>query len=116
AREAARGHDAHVEVHFDGRKAPIESVVGLLGLGAGERATVVLVARGAHAQQAVDAVAAELLREAHGEAEEKPARLTSPAPQPVANRSGAPLAPNTLAGVCAAPGIAVARWCGSTTP
>ncbi|EMH3227897.1 phosphoenolpyruvate--protein phosphotransferase, partial [Burkholderia multivorans] len=105
--EAARGHDAHVEVHFDGRKAPIESVVGLLGLGAGERATVVLVGRGAHAQQAVDAVAAELLREAHGEAEEKPARLTSPAPQPVANRNGAPLAPNTLAGVCAAPGIAV---------
>ncbi|MEB2569167.1 phosphoenolpyruvate--protein phosphotransferase [Burkholderia multivorans] len=44
AREAARGHDAHVEVHFDGRKAPIESVVGLLGLGAGERATVVLAA------------------------------------------------------------------------
>ncbi|KVN12435.1 PTS glucose transporter subunit IIA [Burkholderia stagnalis] len=113
AREAARGLDAHVEVHFDGRKAPIESVVGLLGLGAGELATIELVGRGAHAQQAVDAVAHELLREAHGEVEEKPARTLSPAPQPVARSAGAPLAPNTLAGVCAAPGIAVGalvRW------
>ncbi|KVM78469.1 phosphoenolpyruvate--protein phosphotransferase [Burkholderia stagnalis] len=113
AREAARGLDAHVEVHFDGRKAPIESVVGLLGLGAGELATIELVGRGAHAQQAIDAVAHELLREAHGEVEEKPARTLSPAPQPVARSAGAPLAPNTLAGVCAAPGIAVGalvRW------
>ncbi|RQR61299.1 phosphoenolpyruvate--protein phosphotransferase [Burkholderia sp. Bp9125] len=113
AREAARGLDAHVEVHFDGRKAPIESVVGLLGLGAGELATIELVGRGAHAQQAIDAVAHELLREAHGEVEEKPARTLSPAPQPVARSAGASLAPNTLAGVCAAPGIAVGalvRW------
>ncbi|MXN78095.1 phosphoenolpyruvate--protein phosphotransferase [Burkholderia sp. 4701] len=113
AREAARGLDAHVEVHFDGRKAPIESVVGLLGLGAGELATIELVGRGAHAQQAIDAVAHELLREAHGEIEEKPARTLSPAPQPVARSAGASLAPNTLAGVCAAPGIAVGalvRW------
>ncbi|MDR8821084.1 Phosphoenolpyruvate-protein phosphotransferase [Burkholderia pseudomultivorans] len=94
-------------MHFDGRKAPIESVVGLLGLGAGERATIELVGRGAQAQQAVDAVANELLREAHGEVEEKPARLKSPAPQAIVHNSGAPLAPNTLAGVCAAPGIAV---------
>ncbi|RQS05376.1 phosphoenolpyruvate--protein phosphotransferase [Burkholderia sp. Bp9002] len=113
AREAARGLDAHVEVHFDGRKAPIESVVGLLGLGAGELATIELVGRGAHAQQAIDAVAHELLREAHGEVDEKPARTLSPAPQPVARSAGASLAPNTLAGVCAAPGIAVGalvRW------
>ncbi|TCW82280.1 phosphoenolpyruvate--protein phosphotransferase [Burkholderia sp. SRS-46] len=113
AREAARGLDAHVDVHFDGRKAPIESVVGLLGLGAGEQATIELVGRGAHAQQAIDAVAHELLREAHGEVEEKPARTLSPAPQPVARSAGVPLAPNTLAGVCAAPGIAVGalvRW------
>ncbi|OED11116.1 MULTISPECIES: phosphoenolpyruvate--protein phosphotransferase [unclassified Burkholderia] len=112
AREAARGFDATVDVLFDGRKASIASVVGLLGLGAGEGATVELVGRGAHAQQAVDAVERELLREAHGEVEEKPARLTSPAPQTVARhagapRDGAPIDPNTLAGVCAAPGIAV---------
>ncbi|WP_254615283.1 phosphoenolpyruvate--protein phosphotransferase, partial [Burkholderia pyrrocinia] len=69
--------------------------------------TVELVGRGAHAQQAVDAVERELLREAHGEVEEKPARLRSPAPQTVARNVGVPIDPNTLAGVCAAPGIAV---------
>ncbi|WP_179401191.1 phosphoenolpyruvate--protein phosphotransferase [Burkholderia guangdongensis] len=107
AREAARGLDARVEVHFEGRKAPIESVVGLLGLGAGERATIELVGRGTQAAQAVDAIANELLREAHGESDEKPARAKSPAPQVVRSAGAAPLAPNTLAGVCAAPGIAV---------
>ncbi|KVL14615.1 phosphoenolpyruvate--protein phosphotransferase [Burkholderia sp. MSMB1826] len=112
AREAVRGFDAAVDVLYDGRKASIASVVGLLGLGAGEGATVELVGRGAHAQQAVDAVEHELLREAHGEVEEKPARLTSPAPQTVARHAGAPIDgapidPNTLAGVCASPGIAV---------
>ncbi|HDR8966869.1 TPA: phosphoenolpyruvate--protein phosphotransferase [Burkholderia vietnamiensis] len=112
ARESVRGFDATVDVQFDGRHASIASVVGLLGLGAGEGATVVLIGRGAHAQQAVDAVARELLREAHGEVEETPARLRSPAPPTLrhddgAARAGAPLDPNTLAGVCAAPGIAV---------
>jgi len=107
ARESVRGIDATVDVQFDGRKASITSVVGLLGLGAGEGATIELIGRGAHAQQAVEAVERELLREAHGEVEEKPARLRSPAPQMVARNTGASLDPNTLAGVCAAPGIAV---------
>ena len=113
AREAARGLDARVEVRYEGRKAPIESVVGLLGLGAGEGATVEILGVGAQAAAAVEAVARELLREAHGEVEEKPARQTSPAPQPVAQAAGGTLAPNTLAGVCAAPGVAVGklvRW------
>jgi len=107
ARESVRGIDATVDVQFDGRKASITSVVGLLGLGAGEGATIELIGRGAHAQQAVEAVERELLREAHGEVEEKPARLRSPAPQMVVRNTGASLDPNTLAGVCAAPGIAV---------
>ncbi|WP_321924363.1 phosphoenolpyruvate--protein phosphotransferase [Burkholderia sp. BCC1998] len=107
ARESVRGFDATVDVQFDGRKASIASVVGLLALGAGEGATIELIGRGAHAQQAVDAVEHELLREAHGEVEEKPARLRSPAPQPIVHDTGATLDPNTLAGVCAAPGIAV---------
>jgi phosphoenolpyruvate-protein phosphotransferase len=109
AREAARGHDARVEVRYEGRKSAIESVVGLLGLGAGEGATVEILGVGTQAAEAVEAVARELLREAHGEAEEKPARQTSPAPQQVVRAVGEPLAPNTLAGVCAAPGIAVGR-------
>ncbi|WP_102822944.1 phosphoenolpyruvate--protein phosphotransferase, partial [Burkholderia thailandensis] len=104
--------DAHVDVHFGGRKAALQSVVGLLGLGAGEHATIEIVATGRDAAKAVELVAHELLREAHGEAEEKPARVVSPAP--VAAAVGrAPLDPNTLAGVCAAPGIAVGalvRW------
>jgi phosphoenolpyruvate-protein phosphotransferase len=113
AREAARGLDARVEVRYEGRKAPIESVVGLLGLGAGEGSTVEILGVGAQAAAAVEAVAHELLREAHGEAEEKPARQSSPAPRTVAQTGGAPLAPNTLVGVCAAPGVAVGklvRW------
>ena len=113
AREAARGFEARVEVRYEGRKAAIESVVGLLGLGAGEGATIELLGVGSQAQAAVDAIAHELTREAHGEVEEKPARQSSPAPQMVARPAGEPLAPNTLAGVCAAPGIAVGklvRW------
>ncbi|MEI6002995.1 phosphoenolpyruvate--protein phosphotransferase [Paraburkholderia bengalensis] len=113
AREAARGFDARVEVRFEGKKAAIESVVGLLGLGAGQGATVEVVGIGAQASAAVEAVVRELTREAHGEAEEKPARQISPAPIAVAPKAGETLAPNTLAGVCAAPGIAVGklvRW------
>ncbi|WP_277189420.1 phosphoenolpyruvate--protein phosphotransferase [Caballeronia sp. BR00000012568055] len=113
AREAARGFDAKVEVRYEGKKAPVESVVGLLGLGAGDGATIELVGIGAQAQQAVEAVANELLRAAHGEVEESPARAKSPAPVAVPRPSGEPLPPNTLAGVCAAPGIAVGslvRW------
>jgi multiphosphoryl transfer protein len=113
AREAARGLDARVEIRHEGRKSAIESVVGLLGLGAGEGATIEILGVGPQAAAAVEAVAQELLREAHGEVEEKPARQSSPAPQQVARAAGAPLAPNTLAGVCAAPGIAVGkivRW------
>ncbi|KIG02309.1 phosphoenolpyruvate--protein phosphotransferase [Caballeronia concitans] len=113
AREAARGLDAKVEVRYEGRKAAVESVVGLLGLGAGEGATIELVGMGGQAQEAVDAVATELLRAAQGEVEETPARVKSPAPVAVARPSAQPLPPNTLAGVCAAPGIAVGklvRW------
>jgi len=89
-REAARGFDARVEVRFNGRKAPVESVVGLLGLGAGEGATVEIHGIGGEATAAVEAVANELLREAHGENEEKPARQMSPAPQAGSEPSGAP--------------------------
>jgi phosphocarrier protein FPr len=118
ARQAARGFDARVEVRYEGRKARIESVVGLLGLGAGEGATIELLGIGAQAAAAVDAIAHELTREAHGEVEEK--RVEKPVEKPVRPGSQAEpssaaeaLAPNTLAGVCAAPGVAVGtlvRW------
>jgi phosphocarrier protein FPr len=115
AREAVRGVDARVEVRFGERKSAIESVVGLLGLGAGEGATVELVGIGKEAQRAVDAVANELLREAPGEGGEAPARQISPAPvvRAVAAAAASSAEPGVLAGVCAAPGVAVGklvRW------
>ncbi|MDL5439808.1 HPr family phosphocarrier protein, partial [Escherichia coli] len=57
AREALRGLDARVEVAFGGKRAPIESVVGLLSLGAGEQAVIELIGTGPQAAQAVEAVA-----------------------------------------------------------
>lgn len=112
-REAVRGLDARVEVHFGARKAPIESVVGLLALGAGEGVTVELVATGRDAAKAVEAAANELLREAHGEVEETRARDTSPAPRELPHEAASALPANTLAGVCASPGVALGklvRW------
>jgi phosphocarrier protein FPr len=130
-REAVRGLDARVEVRFNERKAAVESVVGMLGLGAGQGATVEILGMGSQAAEAVESVARELLRDAHGETEEKPARQLAPAPQAVAVAAGSPAgspasaadsavivratagaaapAPNTLTGVCAAPGIAVGK-------
>jgi len=115
AREAVRGIEARVEVRFGERKAAIESVVGLLALGAGEGATIELVGIGKEAQRAVDAVADELLREAPGEGGEAPARQQSPAPVMQAATASIVLSdePGVLAGVCAAPGVAVGklvRW------
>ncbi|MEX3843324.1 phosphoenolpyruvate--protein phosphotransferase [Paraburkholderia sp. BR10882] len=115
AREAVRGIDARVEVRFGERKSAIESVVGLLALGAGEGATIELVGIGLEAQRAVDAVANELLREAPGEHGEAPARQQSPAPvmQEAAAAVASSAEPGVLAGVCAAPGVAVGklvRW------
>jgi phosphocarrier protein FPr len=113
AREAARGMDARIEVRHEGRHAKVESVVALMGLGASEGATVEVYGIGPDALRAVEAVADELLREVHSELEETPARLASPAPPQTPHAGGTPLDPNTLAGVCAAPGIAVGslvRW------
>src|SRR5258708_11556700 len=84
AREAARGLDARVEIRYEGRKAAIESVVGLLGLGAGVGATIEVLGLGAQAKAAIEASAHELTREAHGEVAEKPAPQSSPASQAAA--------------------------------
>lgn len=108
AREAVRGLDARVEVAFGGKRAPIESVVGLLSLGAGEQAVIELIGTGPQAAQAVEAVARELEQAAHAEQEGAAAHMRRAVAAPVpAQPGGAPLDPNTLAGVCAAPGIAI---------
>ncbi|HEX8605636.1 MAG TPA: phosphoenolpyruvate--protein phosphotransferase [Pseudoduganella sp.] len=102
ARAAARGLDAQVEVRFGDKRASLDSVVALLGLGAGEQAVVELAGIGPQATLAVEAVEHELTRAAEGE--------TAPAaPSVTVSRADgvSPLAANTLTGVCAAPGIGV---------
>lgn len=108
AREAVRGLNAQVEIVFGTRRASINSVVGLLTLGAGEGATVEVVAHGADAQTALDAVVRELQREAPSEIE----TTAHAAMQALAAVTAAPAAgasPGTLIGVSAGPGVAVGR-------
>jgi phosphocarrier protein FPr len=106
-REAARGFDARVEVSHGTRRANVQSVVALMGLGAGQGATVEVHGRGPDAYEAVEAVVRELLRETLGALDEMPARFAVPAPSEAPRRLDTSHDSNTLAGVCAAPGIAV---------
>ncbi|CAB3788528.1 phosphoenolpyruvate--protein phosphotransferase [Pararobbsia alpina] len=114
AREAARKFASKVELHYGGRHAPLNSIVSLLGLGAGEGARVTVIATGHDAEAALAAVVAELEHEAQSEREELPAGAISPPPPPRANGApGRPLDPNTLAGVAASSGVGVGtlvRW------
>jgi phosphocarrier protein FPr len=109
AREAIRGLSAHVEVRYEGRCASIDSVVSLLGLGAGQGAAVEVVAQGDAAQAALDAVVMELQRAAPAEIEAgAPDRAARPAIAPSAGPAPMMQA-HTLYGVCAGPGIGVGR-------
>jgi multiphosphoryl transfer protein len=113
AREAARKFASKVELHFDGRHAPLNSIVSLLGLGAGEGARVTVIATGHDAEAALAAVVAELEHEAQSEREEQPAGAISPPPPRANGAAGRPLDPNTLAGVAASSGVGVGtlvRW------
>jgi len=103
-REAVRGLDAEVVIRFGTRHASIQSVVGLLGLGAGQGAMVEVSAQGRDAQAALDAVARELQREAPGEAEN--AGQTAPPSAPATHDDATP---GILNGVSAGPGIAVGK-------
>lgn len=100
ARNAAAAFDAKLELVFAGRRAPLNSVVGLLGLGAGEGSTVEIVATGTQARAALDAVKKEL-ESAAPEENEKP---TQKKPAPLAD---VPVIPGCFSGVCASSGIAV---------
>ncbi|WP_432259078.1 phosphoenolpyruvate--protein phosphotransferase [Cupriavidus sp. TMH.W2] len=114
AREAMRGLDATVALHYGGRQASLASLVALMGLAAGEGATVELVASGRDAGAALDAVAHELQRAGVGE-EEQAAAVAPPPAQP---GPGTDLPPGCLAGVAAAPGIAIGplRWWREAAP
>jgi phosphoenolpyruvate-protein phosphotransferase len=109
AREAIRGLSAHVEVRYEGRRASMDSVVSLLGLGAGEGAALEVVAQGDDAQAALDAVVMELQRAAPAEIETgAPDAAARPIVSPRAGAAPAMQA-HTLNGVCAGPGIGVGR-------
>ncbi len=106
AREVSRKFASRIELHFNGRHAPLNSIVSLLGLGAGEGARVTVVAVGHDAEAALAAVVAELEHEAPSERED-PARAVMP-PALASHAKGAPghpLDPNTLAGVAASSGV-----------
>ena len=106
AREAARGYQARVEVRHGERKAGIESVTALLALGASQGATIEFVAIGPDAQDAVDAVVQALMRAVPEAGDEAPARRVADAPAQRASEPD-PRAAHTLAGLSAAPGLAV---------
>nr|WP_294516698.1 phosphoenolpyruvate--protein phosphotransferase [uncultured Rhodopila sp.] len=106
---AARGFQADTAVAFRSSRANARSSVSLMGLGAQAGDTVTLIASGADAEPALDAIAA-LLSEGHGFEAAEPA----PHPAPVAATPKAepspPFDPGTeqvLSGVAAVPGRAV---------
>jgi len=112
ARIAVQDFDARVEVHFDGRKAALESVAGLLGLGASVGAVIDVVGSGTQAAQAVEAAVEALLRPTSDETAKLPASFSAACGQSEVAPEAAQNA-HALAGVCASPGIAagaLVRW------
>jgi phosphocarrier protein FPr/phosphocarrier protein len=105
---AARGFQAETAMAFRSSRANARSSVSLMGLGAQAGDTVTLIARGADAEAALDAIAT-LLAEGHGFEAAEP--VTPPAPAaPKAEAPAVPFAPGTeqiLSGVAAVPGRAV---------
>lgn len=102
ARAAMQGLDATVTLHYGGRQASLESLVALLALAADQGATVELVASGRDAAAALEAVARELRRTDAGEAHAVFPVGAAPAPT-----APGELPPGCIAGVAAAPGIAI---------
>jgi phosphocarrier protein FPr/phosphocarrier protein len=117
---AARGFQAELAVALRSKRGNARSSVSLMGLGARAGDTVTVIARGADAQAALEAVSA-LLSESHAvepgaPAAASPAPSAGPAPAPPAAPpvappyAGAPFEPGTeqvLSGVAAVPGRAV---------
>jgi len=93
---AARGFAAEVLLAFGGRVANAKSLTALMGLGVGEGDEVEVSARGPDAGAALQAVTAAL-------------QTHSPAQAPAATEARSVHAGPGLAGICAAPGLAIAR-------
>jgi multiphosphoryl transfer protein len=104
--EAARKFDAQVSIAHGPASAPLTSPVGLLTLGVRHGDMVSLVATGREADAAIAAIA-PLIEEGMGEAD-------TAEPEPKAPRQPVEIRDGQLAGVAAAPGLALgqAQWLG----
>lgn len=94
-RKAAQGFSSQAQLHFAGKSAPCDSLIGLLGLGIGEGDEVRVTCRGKDSAAALQALVAAL-SVAVGEEPHAPVTIT---PRRANREAG------VLQGVCAAPGL-----------
>ncbi|KSD70215.1 MULTISPECIES: phosphoenolpyruvate--protein phosphotransferase [Pseudomonas aeruginosa group] len=99
-RKTAQGFSSQAELHFAGQVASVDSLVGIMGLGVAEQDEVEVICRGDDSQAALDALLAALASGAPATASDASPRHAPPATPAEAAAAG------TLAGVCAAPGLA----------
>ncbi|WP_236188033.1 phosphoenolpyruvate--protein phosphotransferase [Pseudomonas paraglycinae] len=96
-RQTAQGFKSHSQLHFAGKSAPCNSLIGLMGLAIGEQDEVQVSCQGPDAQAALQALLTALataLPEDH--------HATAPVAATPRNR---PAEAGVLHGVCAAPGL-----------
>jgi len=96
-RQTAQGFNSHSQLHFNGKSAPCNSLIGLMGLAIGELDEVQVSCQGPDADAALQALlsalATALPEDHHAQAPVSTAALKRPAETGV------------LHGVCAAPGL-----------
>ena len=96
-RQTAQGFSSHSQLHFNGKSAPCNSLIGLMGLAIGEQDEVQVSCQGPDADAALQALlsalATALPDDHHAQAPTSTAALKRPAEAGV------------LHGVCAAPGL-----------
>ncbi|AZV25452.1 phosphoenolpyruvate--protein phosphotransferase [Pseudomonas syringae] len=96
-RQTAQGFKSHSQLHFAGKSAPCNSLIGLMGLAIGEQDEVQVTCQGPDAQAALQALLTALataLAEDH--------HAAAPVATTPRNR---PAEAGVLHGVCAAPGL-----------
>ncbi|MFP0197183.1 phosphoenolpyruvate--protein phosphotransferase [Pseudomonas sp. PHC1] len=96
-RQTAQGFKSHSQLHFAGKSAPCNSLIGLMGLAIGEQDEVQVSCQGPDAQAALQALLAAL-------ATALPEDHHAAAPVAAAPRNR-PAEAGVLHGVCAAPGL-----------
>src|SRR5471030_101784 len=94
-RKTAQGFSSHAHLHFAGKSAPCDSLIGLMGLGIGEGDEVRVTCRGKDCEAALQALVAAL-SVAVSEEHHAPVAV---APRKANTEAG------VLQGVCAAPGL-----------